>query len=540
MAVQILSTTAPLNRKRQPSNQSLQTTTPTAKFEMLPPELLERIFTYVTLPIERATTGVQMPRAYTFLSILTATSNSDTEAPNKINPIQHLSLYPSLFVSHTFLAASLPVLYRNPKLDSPQAFELLLSQISNRPELGAFIRRLDLTKLVITLDDNWIRGIGPKALSSLLQRTTLLQEIKIGSQYGGARLHSSIWDCIFSQLPHLRNVEINDSDSRNQLQDFHLTPKTGETGWIEHLTITKSFALPQTTIRNILSSQPRLRSIDFSGSLIVGDWFNALSPSTRLRSLNLNDCLVGIDEDGRNPIVDFLSSHPAISSLEHLNLSSTADMPSLGLTTKDLSLILSHLSSSTLRSLDLRGTSLTRSQLPLLQHLTNLDELHISHDFHISDLETLVLGGEYTFPPQQTNLSPAQELLQVDPGKMVNISDMGSLARNVLICKLMQRVNRVFPIKSSSPSSFSTSTPSGSGQQCRRSRLRYLDLSDVSRTQILKILDSVLLAEESRPLEVIELGPSQLDWCDVGVKQLFRSAGWKPRCVGKRSWVERL
>jgi hypothetical protein len=73
MAVQILSTTTTttLKRKRQLSSESIQSTFPLAKFEMLPPELLERIFTYVTLPIEKATTGVQMPRAYTLLFFIT-------------------------------------------------------------------------------------------------------------------------------------------------------------------------------------------------------------------------------------------------------------------------------------------------------------------------------------------------------------------------------------------------------------------------------------------------------------------------------------
>lgn len=452
------------------------------------------------------------------------------EAPNRILPTQHLSLYPSLFVSQTFLAASLPVLYRKPILNTPQAFELLEKQISKRPGLGTLIRELDLTKLTLTLDDNWTRGVGPKALLSLLQKTPLLQDIRIGSQHGGARLHSDTWNCIFSKISYVRTVSINDSDSRVQLQDFHLTDMSQSSGWMENLTITKSFALPQTTIRNILSSQPRLRSLDFSGSLIAGDWLSALSSSTRLQHLDLSKCLGGVDEDGNNPTVDFLSSHPAASTLQSLNLSSMTDLPSLGLTNRDMARILCKIPASTMQRLDLRGTPLLREQLPLLQRFTNLEELHVSHDFFVSDLETLMLSGGYTFPTQQTNLSPGQELLQVDPGKMVNISDMGSLARNVLICKLMQRVNRVFPNK---PCSTDKS-------QLSRSKLRYLDLSDISRTQILKILDSVLLAEESKPLEVIELGPSALDWCDVGVKQLFRSAGWRPRCVGKRSWIERI
>lgn len=448
-----------------------------------------------------------------------------------------------------FLAAATSVLYRKPVLTSPQAFELLEKQISKRPDLGSLVRELDLTNLIVTLDDNWIRGVGPKSLLSLLEQTPLLQEVKIGGAYGGARLHAGAWECIFSKLQQLRIVTINDSDSRNQLQEFHRADKNRSPGWIQELAITKSFALPQTTARNILSSQPRLESLNFSGSLIAGDWFSSLSSSARLRHLNLSDCLGGLDEDGCNPTVDFLSTHPALSSLESLNLSSSTEIPTLNLTTKDMTRILSHLPIETMRVLDIRGTPLTRDQLPLLQRFINLEELHVSHDLCVLDMETLVLSGAYTFPKPQSNLSPAQELLQVDPGKMVNISDMGSLARNVLICKLMQRVNRVLPLPSSLSSSSATSARHSSSSNdrkqqqqngLRRSKLRYLDLSNISRTQILKILDSVLLAEESMPLEVIELGPSALDWCDVGVKQLFRSAGWRPRCVGKRSWVERV
>lgn len=479
-------------------------------FEMLPAELLARIFTYVNLPFVKASSSIEMP-----------------QAPNMTAPTQHLSLYNSLSTSRALHAAAISVLYRRPVLNSPQAFELFLNQLSSRPELGSLIKELDLTNLTLTLDDDWIRGVGPRSLISLLNLTPLLQEIKIGSEHGGGRLHGSAWDFIFSQLAHLRTVCINDSDSRKELQHFHFQEERTTCGPIRELSVTKTFAMPQKTVRNILSSQPRLQSLNFSGSLIAGDWFSSLSTCARIQHLDLSDCLGGRDEDGLNPTADFLSSHPAIThSLQSLNLRSHSDLPTLNLTTEDLTLILSNLPIQTMKSLDLRGTPLLRDQLPLLQRLVNLEKLHVSNDFFVRDMETLVLGKSHSYPTPYTNLDPAQELLQVDPSKMANTSDLGPLARSVLVCKLMQRVNRVVPKPECS--------------QADRSKLRYLDLSGISRTQVLKILDSVLLAEESKPLEVIELGQSILDWCDVGVKHLFRSAGWKTRCVGKRSWIERI
>lgn len=62
MAVQALVATTPLKRKRQDASYTSRPAPSLTQFEMLPPELLEKIFTYVTLPFEKPTTGVQMPR----------------------------------------------------------------------------------------------------------------------------------------------------------------------------------------------------------------------------------------------------------------------------------------------------------------------------------------------------------------------------------------------------------------------------------------------------------------------------------------------
>jgi hypothetical protein len=166
-----------------------------------------------------------------------------------------------------------------------------------------------------------------------------------------------------------------------------------------------------------------------------------------------------------------------------------------------------------------------------------MEELHVSHDIYVYDLEALVLSRAYTFPKSHVSLDSAQEPSQVEPRNIISNADLRLLARSVLICKLMQRVKRIMLHPSDSTNELSSANVLF--EKMSNSNLRYLDLSDICRTQILNILDSVLLAEESRPLKVIELGPSMLDWCDVGVKQLFRSEGWTPRCVGKRSWLER-
>lgn len=404
--------------------------------------------------------------------------------------------------------------------------ESFTNQITEQPELGRLVRELDLTRLVITLDDNWVRGVGPKLLLKLLSHTPLLREIRIGGQYGGARLHGSVWNSIFSQSQHLQSVSINDADSRNELQDFHLTMSSHSAGSIRNLAITKSYALPEQTVRNILSSQSRLESIDFSGSLITGNWFSSLPMTTRLKHIDLSDCLGSIDEDGTNHVVDFLSMHPAVTtSLQSLNVSCEGDLPSLGLTTKDMKRILSSLPAQSIKFLDLRGTPMTRDQLSLLERFPNLEELHVSDDFWIRDMEHLVMNSAYSYPSPSINVDPTQELLQLDISKTQHTSTLGPLAKSVLVCKLMQRINRVMPSKQSGVA---------------KSKLRYLNLSTISRNQILAIMDSVLLAEESGPLEVIELGPSMLDWCDTSMKQLFRSAGWKPRNVGKRTWIERI
>lgn len=53
-----MATTAPLEKKKQESARSPRPAINMTKFEMLPAELLEEIFIYVTLPIENPTRGI--------------------------------------------------------------------------------------------------------------------------------------------------------------------------------------------------------------------------------------------------------------------------------------------------------------------------------------------------------------------------------------------------------------------------------------------------------------------------------------------------
>ena len=62
MAVQVITTMPPVKMKRQESSRCRRPIMSKTKFEMLPPEVLNQIFTYVTLPFEQHIAAVHMPR----------------------------------------------------------------------------------------------------------------------------------------------------------------------------------------------------------------------------------------------------------------------------------------------------------------------------------------------------------------------------------------------------------------------------------------------------------------------------------------------
>ena len=387
--------------------------------------------------------------------------------------------------------ATINTLYRQITVPHSSIFSKFLLNISEYPGLGTLVRRLDLSHFTSVgfgrsrQLNSEIQNLTATTLARCIELTPWIQEILLQENLDDD-IDVNVLHKIFFGLPKLRAVDFCAASSQPFVQSFTTVMQTfwdspSTMFGIRRLSLHECFTLPSSTFEVLLPRLTQLTHLDMSHTRVTDVALNSLPTSARLTHLNLGRC-IKISGEG---VVDFLTRHPAATSLVYLNLACDISRYRM-LWEPDVDRLLPALPSS-LRSLNLNGAHIhphhLRHLLPLTKHL---EELGLAN----ADL---------------------------------SLDDINSLFRPT--------------------SSRSRSSNNSEGETWIQPAIHYLDLTNIPAITQSTLFNTpaprnVLLTPQTLPLEVIELGDkaiSSLRECRNTNKRL----GWCVKELGRRGWYVR-
>ena len=399
---------------------------------------------------------------------------------------RNVDLIACLLTSRTIHVATINTLYNHITIPHSQIFAKFLRHTAEHPGLGTLVRRLDLSHFTSvglgrTRQMNAeIQNMTARTLLQCLQLSPNLREVLL-QEHLDEDIDERVLRKLFFGLPKLQAVDFCAAASASFVSSLASVirtlngPASTKLG-IQRLGMHECFTLQSSAFEGLLPYLPRLTHLDVAHTRITDRALAAIPRSARLTHLNLGRC-TQITGEG---VVEFLTTHPAVTGLVYLNLS--CDVASYRLLSeRDVNRLLPNLP-TTLRSLNLNGAKIRSIDAPALLPLTkHLEELSLAH----SKLTLQDINSFFRPPPPPNKDAPEQEVW----------------------------------------------TPP---------TLHYLDISHTpSITQpALYSSNCVLLSQLSSPLEVLELGDkviSSLRECRNTNKRL----GWVVKELGRRGWYVR-
>ena len=403
-----------------------------------------------------------------------------------------MDLISCLLTSRTIHVATINTLYNHITIPHSQIFAKFLRHTAEHPGLGTLVRRLDLSHFTSvglgrTRQMNAeIQNMTARTLLQCLQLSPNLREVLL-QEHLDEDIDERVLRKLFFGLPKLQAIDFCAAASASFVSSLASVirtlngPASTKLG-IQRLGMHECFTLQSSAFENLLPNLPRLTHLDVAHTRITDRALAAIPRSARLTHLNLGRC-TQITGEG---VVDFLTTHPAVTGLVYLNLS--CDVASYRLLSeRDVDRLLPNLP-TTLRSLNLNGAKIRSNDAPALLPLTkHLEELSLAH----SKLTLQDINSFFRPPPPSPSPSPNKD---------------------------NETEEQVW-------------TPP---------TLHYLDISHTpSITQpALYSSNCILLSPTSSPLEVLELGDkviSSLRECRNTNKRL----GWVVKELGRRGWYVR-
>lgn len=402
---------------------------------------------------------------------------------------RNVDLVSCLLTSRTIHVATINTLYRHVTVPHSSIFLKFMTHLAKYPEVGTIVRRLDLSHFTsVGLGrtrqmNSEIQNMTSRTLLRCLELTPAIQEV-LFQEHIDDDIDEAVLHKIFFDLRRLRAVDFCGASSTpfsdaltTTISDLAAIP-TMNLG-IRRLGLHECFTLPSSAFEGLLTRLPQLTHLDVAHTRITDKALASIPTSAELTHLNLGRC-TRITGEG---VVDFLSTHPAASTLIYLNLYCDTARYRL-LLESDVTRLLPTLPSS-LRSLTLSGAQIRASHIPALLPLTkHLEELSLGNaELTLRDINSLF------HPPRPSDQQKEQQ-------------------------------NQVQPW-----------TPH---------TLRYLDLTGISSISQSSLFSSTctLLVPSTLPLEVLELGDrviSALRSCENTNKRL----GWVVKELGRRGWYVR-
>jgi hypothetical protein len=423
---------------------------------------------------------------------------------------------------------AVPIFYRNIKLVQQELSEegrnlQFFRAINLNPRLSSLIRTLDLSDFRIS----GLPWLIPRAMTLIPRLRSLHLQLSNLIQLDDQKVQT-----VFFGMPNLESLTIENTRTKTHgsslakvLQNLESTNPTSVSR-IRSLTCrTDSDSTHSGTpaenvefvdsgiLARFLQRFPELQALDMADTSLDPKSLLAINTNSRLQFLRITKC----QDSDTATLAYFLASHTAVNS-------SLVVLDGSGITfnQEETSTILENLP-PTLRSLNLDSSMMTSNHVPLLQKLSrNLEELKIGNGLTMNDVEAMVLGPCFKFHPANTRLSASVARNSKDaPGQELVL---GPMRRAVAICKLRRRLASVSPIAAKI--------------HMEKSRLRYLNLGSMDEEEQGRITNSVLLGEQSKPLELIVVsGIESEDHRALG--KLSEACGWKDKWFNGMVWVER-
>jgi hypothetical protein len=423
---------------------------------------------------------------------------------------------------------AVPIFYRNIKLVQQELSEegrnlQFFRAINLNPRLPSLIRTLDLSDFRIS----GLPWLIPRAMTLIPRLRSLHLQLS-----NLIHMDDQTLQTIFFGMPNLESLTIENACTKTHnsslakvLENLESTKPTSVSR-IRSLTCrTDSDSTHSGTpaenvefidsgiLARFLERFPELQALDLADTSVDPKSLLALNTNSRLQYLRITKC----QDSDTATLAYFLASHTAVNS-------SLVVLDGSGITfnQEETSTILENLP-PTLRSLNLDSSMMTSNHLPLLQRLSrNLEELKIGNGLTMNDVEAMVLGPCFKFHPANTRRSVNAARVSKDaPGQELVL---GPMRDAVAVCKLRRRLASVSPIAAKI--------------HMKKSRLRYLNLGSMGEEEQGRITNSVLLGEQSKPLELIVVsGIESEDYRVLG--KLSEGCGWKDKWFNGMVWVER-
>lgn len=409
----------------------------------------------------------------------------------------HVDLASCSLTSSTLHSAALRVMYRHVSIPQSRAFSKLMRSLSNDNSLGEMVQWLDFSHYSnmgfgsARTTRNQTPYLTPTTLKACLDMLPNLQAFLV-HEHIDDELDFDIISKLFS-MPLMSALDFCACSSRPFTEAFTrvcASMGTDPLVNLKGLSLHECTTLQEPVLEALLPRLSNLTHLDVAHTLINSSALASIPETARITHLNLERCtrLRGSE------VVKFLTTHPAVKdSIVYLNLASDASRHRL-LTENDVTKLLANLP-STLRSLNLGGARVNSSHIPALRRLTT----------HIEEL----------------GLRGADLSLGTD-------------------------IKRLFKAEDDDDTESDTSSVSGEDDSDLESTftptcsLRYMDLADIkSVTQMsLSYSPSSLTERDTRPLEVIELGPDVLQ--EIKRRNVHvKNPEWVVKELGRRGWYVR-
>ncbi|CZR58024.1 related to Leucine Rich Repeat domain protein [Phialocephala subalpina] len=397
---------------------------------------------------------------------------------------RNIDLMSLLLTSHTIYSATLATLYNQITIPHSRIFAKFLAHIANHPALGTIVRRLDFSHFnptgagMTARERAQTQNLIPKTLLRCLELTPNLREF-LAQEHIDDDLSSDVLSKLFTDMPRLKAVDFcacSSASFRNAFTTIVSNPSSlPERMSITRLSLHECTILPSSIFFTLLPRLPHLTHLDVAHTRIASSALQSIPKTAKLTHLNLSKCSFLSGES----VAEFLASHPAARGLVYLNLA--MDPKSHEMLPANLLAGLLPTLPSTLRSLNLKGSKMDGSHIPLLLPLSkHVEELGLGRHLTLPDIEKL-------FVPDCT--LPLEQQLSWIPHS-----------------------------------------------------LRYIDISDLSSSDL--DLSSLfgsscpILKSIAEPLEVIEVGADvlkRLQRSDAVLKRV----GWCVKEAGRRAWLVR-
>jgi len=430
------------------------------------------------------------PRIHTDIATGAIIDQLSTDIPpNGFTP-RNIDLMSLLLTSRQLHTATLATLYSQITIPHSRIFRKFLSHISDHPSLGTIVRRLDFSHFNPTGFRQTPReraqtlNLIPETLLQCLSLTPNLKEF-LAQEHIDDEISFDVIQYLLCSLPQLKALDFCACSSTNFRDAFNKVINIAPLPTflsITRLSLHECTILPSTVFTSLLPRLKHLTHLDVAHTRLTASALHSIPQTAKLTHLNLSKCslLSGAD------VVDFLTNHPAAKSLIYLNLAMDVKSHEM-LTPEDLTALLPILP-CTLRSLNLKGSKMDKSHIPLLLPLTkHLEELGLGRHLDLSSLTALFC------PPAQ---SPLTSEMDLDDDE----------------------------------------------EEWIPHTLRYLDVSDLSVAELdlgtLFGSSCPVLQGKSEPLEVVEVGSEV--WKKVEKAPAVKRAGWCGKEAGRRGWLVRV